>query len=764
MQKMTKVSYFLVDELPPVVDLVIGGIYFLNDGRQFIVKSDKSVLEIGKIEEDEIKYDQSVRIDTLPNSFTSEKTIATFSRASGGATGFLKHLEDNYRLNNLEYSSTAIVTVETERLNRSGNEESITQTITLKNYSSLGDPWGEDVLQSICKLVRVKVPGANRFRDMGLFPVNLYLKDMPASGLNGAYYGIGGATIYIASTDTKYVCVSELQSGFSSLWKKMVNPTVLNVTDAPTPPSGEDFVYDAESVKEMVDGHASVIASETRLGHVKIDGETITIDGNGKISAVSNHPNGEYVVDNTKTLTSALSTFINGKTVTYLPKSVANVTFNNELKWTLANNSTHFDYVLETEKSGDIGYQTLSAYYKTTNLFQLMGKIRRTTSTSTSWGTKWNSDVVFLNYDTNSTIDPHGMYGMIRYVASTGKMYGNTNKTAPNQYGWVEMVNKASTSSLGSVKIDGTTITIDNDGVISAVGNNSNEVLLDYDLGDDIPVGSLPLGHTVSYFSEANVSEEKDGWVNLIGEHTYWAYPMENYVLTVFTTNDGTNFSQKVDIGMHYIDENDVVHTGLMGSLYRIGNIDDGYMTPTISINSIVGTEPSPENAVYAFKGVIYNSTGEGARFYKHDEYSDIISNTEWEEIEVSGNSTSFKFKSFDSVGLEVGDLHEYTITPDITLIITRTIRNGHVSASLKSTNGVELTGLDVQWRANTAYNLDDGVLGAEEVKVIDTGVYVNNTEYPSFMIRYNNRVFRGEVMISGYLTTNKFFVFSEEL
>ena len=242
----------------------------------------------------------------------------------------------------------------------------------------------------------------------------------------------------------------------------LVNP--VDTTKIPVVDSGATKTISASSLVTYVSNRipwASVlpVASTTILGGVKIDGSTITINGSGQL--VSSGGGASYTLPTAST--SVLGGVkIDGSTITINGSGVISSTGGSV--YTLPTASTSVLGGVKIDGStitinGSGVISSASAYTLPTASTTVLGGVRIDGNTITLNG----SNQLVANYTTYSlpAATTSALGGVIIPIVGTS---GITNTS-----GTIGLAT-ASTSQLGGVKVDGSTITINGSGVIAATG------------------------------------------------------------------------------------------------------------------------------------------------------------------------------------------------------------------------------------------------------------------------------------------------------
>ena len=276
----------------------------------------------------------------------------------------------------------------------------------------------------------------------------------------------------------------------------------------------EMAMLDSEILQDRakLDLHIEKVSSNTDLGHVKVDGETIISDNQGKISVdrdgvinlLNNAFSKEYRVDDTKTLQTLKNNFEQGVTITNIPRSgsvneAITLLLNTQLGWQVASQSYIFNYIIETHKDGTAGRQNIYVYYYHLENYFLMGKLTRTTAgTTLGWSLKWTAETILVNETSSMNGEVWGMYGMLRHNPATGQLYRCTAKEYPQPNSWQTinspLVNNLTTISQG-YSLDASQGKVVNDKIVNHISEIASDTKAShvklYDVVDDTADGAV---------------------------------------------------------------------------------------------------------------------------------------------------------------------------------------------------------------------------------------------------------------------------------
>lgn len=238
------------------------------------------------------------------------------------------------------------------------------------------------------------------------------------------------------------------------------------------------------TVSAVIPPYTLPVANTANLGGVKVDGSTIQINGNGVISAV--FPTVTNITGNAGTVTNGVYT-----TGTY-----ANPSWITELAYSKLSGTPNVYYVLPTATTTVLGGVKVdgssivideSGVISTTSLTDIPGNAG--TVTNGVYTTGSYDDPSWINTLSYSKITGTPMLYVLPIATTTDlggvKVDGSTITIDANGVisssggggGGSYTLPVASTSKLGGVKVDGSTITIDVDGVISSTGGSSGGVV-----------------------------------------------------------------------------------------------------------------------------------------------------------------------------------------------------------------------------------------------------------------------------------------------
>lgn len=247
-----------------------------------------------------------------------------------------------------------------------------------------------------------------------------------------------------------------------------------NIFDAH--PASLSLKYDSNTLGVNSSNELTVpTATTSNLGLVKPDGSTITIN-NGVISAASSAPS-NMVTTNTAQTISGEKKFTNSYIAfdgEYGPRIVQNV--NNQVR------GVNINYqgirLCGNGNSVQIDLSSSSNLGQTAYRFTIFQGGNKTYFNQDEYIT--DKRIFRNNTSSNFLLEKDMLDGTtIQYNDTSGKVEvigGGSSYTLPT----------ASTSTLGGVKIDGTTITIDNNGVISSAGGSTPSNMVTTDTDQDI--------------------------------------------------------------------------------------------------------------------------------------------------------------------------------------------------------------------------------------------------------------------------------------
>ena len=369
----------------------------------------------------------------------------------------------------------------------------------------------------------------------------------------------------------------------------------------------KDYVDDAIEAIEIPPAYTLPTASTSTLGGVKVDGTTITIS-DGVISSVGG--GGSDIVFNTTydAVTNKAATMADiDDAVTYieLPASVITTGTTEQMTPIYLNQTLNEMQNNISGKQDALVFNT--AYDASTNKVATMADVDDAVTYIElpagviTTGITEQMEPIYLNQTLNemqNAIDgkQDALVFNTAYNASSNKVA--TMADIPSAYS----LPTASTSVLGGVKVDGSTITIDNNGVISSTASGGGS---SYTAGDGISIDSNNVISTIdkpvrvitvsSVSSSNSYSAEDSGYIiNAIDNG------LENYPFVVDVSNYG-NVERFIPVGrnktqikMFSITSKHICNIGHVGSALAFSN---SYLNSTFFSTGLTAANAPSGNA-----------------------------------------------------------------------------------------------------------------------------------------------------------------------
>lgn len=252
-----------------------------------------------------------------------------------------------------------------------------------------------------------------------------------------------------------------------------------NIFDAH--PESLSLKYDSNTLGVNASNELTVpTATTSNLGLVKPDGTTITIN-NGVISAASSAPSNMVTTDTTQNVTGVKS-FTHDGSAALIAQAEYGITVSTNMSAYNSGYGVNLNkYGVDIRGQNNLGQITISSNStlgQTAYLFTIKQASNKTKFIHDDYLS--DKKIYRDNNATNFLLEKDMLDGTtIQYNGTSGKVEvigGGSSYTLPT----------ASTSTLGGVKIDGTTITIDSNGVISAAGGSTPSNMVTTDTSQDI--------------------------------------------------------------------------------------------------------------------------------------------------------------------------------------------------------------------------------------------------------------------------------------
>ena len=281
-------------------------------------------------------------------------------------------------------------------------------------------------------------------------------------------------------------------------------------TDLATTESAGIVKVDGTSITVTADGTISAspsgalpIASTTQLGGVKVDGTSIIADENGVISSVGGGGTGDVTASGNNVFT-------------------GNNEFKKDVTITCANDLSNPSGLAITNAKNPEGYKTTlnvdsgngNFRVKTDEAIELMSPFATYINGGQSSLSVHNNGITFTSNDVLKYYNNDGSYNYVPLVTQENIKAGENitlNKNAETGDitisstggGGIGDVPIATTTTAGKVKPDGTTITITDDGTISASGGGGGDVTA---AGDNTFTGTNTFNSSVNFNNGFNTT------------------------------------------------------------------------------------------------------------------------------------------------------------------------------------------------------------------------------------------------------------------